>query len=331
MPEHSPEIVFIGHSPVDIVAYVDDGFLDRFRMTKSHSNYMSLEQVLAVEDALENKELHSGGAAANSSVCYSALGGKAVFNGKIADDELGRYYYNAFVTFGVHVPEHLLKPHEAGCDRVYALITPDKERTFASYYGINGAITPDELDRDSIEKAQISMLEGYLMRAEGGAEALKYATAIAREAGNKVVFTPSDVSVIKESFQDCQDLFRAANMYIANFEETSALLKTRDLDEQIAILKAEQDCGVITLGPEGAVICTPEDLIRVSTAPMGTDDIMSTNGAGDFFAAGFLFGYLRNLPLDKAGRLGCLYATECLKHVSARPEKTYYDLIEKVL
>jgi sugar/nucleoside kinase (ribokinase family) len=330
MSANAVDIVFVGQSPIDIVANVDDSFLAKLGLQKSCSNLINKDQVTAIFEQLGTYSTHAGGAAANSAACYGALGGKVAFNGKMADDEMGHIFYDSFAPHHVHVARKPT-PHIAGSDLIFVFVTTDKERTFAAYCGINDSISIDDLDLDIIKQAPMTFLEAYLMRANGGVQTLQDVGRIAKQARKKIAFSPSDIHIVQQYHDETFDLLKLTDIYVANMDETKALFKSDKSDDPYETLKQLQqhvECLVVTNGKDGAYIGTKDAIHHAPAGFLEQEQIVNTNGAGDHFAAGFLYGYLNGFDLKESGHFGNLYALEALQQESARPSRSHQDLLD---
>jgi sugar/nucleoside kinase (ribokinase family) len=316
------QLLAVGHTPVDIVSTVDEAFLEINSLTKGRQHNLTREAATTLRQQLTDAEQHAGGAAANVACCFGVLGGQAAFDGKCADDELGCFFYNAFEGIGV-TPIRDLIADPRGSDYICVLITPDRERSFASYYGINADITTQELDHEAITDSAITFLEGFQLTSEGGVDYLLAAADIAKGAGRQIAFAPSDINIIDRYKQACNALVEKADILIANIEEARALLGMDNQDSNADVLAAMRDnsyAGGLTFGPDGATVYAGGQVYSQPAAKISAEDIVNTNGAGDHFAGALLYGLVHELPLAECARLGIDMATRSLRRTSARPD-----------
>ena len=323
MTTASRQLLAIGHTPVDIVASAGEAFLAANGLTKGRQHKISLETAEAMGNQLDALHYHAGGAAANVACCFAILGGEAGFDGKCADDALGRFFMDAFEGTGV-TPIRPPIADPRGSDHIFVLITPDHERTFAAYYGINTEVSTDELDREAIANSETTFLEGFQLTSNGGGDYLLAAADMARRAGRQVAFAPSDINIIAGHKQACRDLLQYADILIANIAEARALLDmpdSADADDVLAAMRAASYAGGLTFGADGATVYRGDDVHYQPAAAITHDTIVNTNGAGDHFAGGLLYGLTQGHDIGQCAGIGVSLAARCLQRTGARPER----------
>jgi sugar/nucleoside kinase (ribokinase family) len=275
----------------------------------------------------------SGGAVANSIVGVASFGGRGAYLGKVRDDEVGRYVAHDIRAAGIHFPTSLATEGPATA-RSMILITPDGERTMNTYLGACRNFAPSDVDRETVEASAFVYLEGYLWDEEQAKDAFRTAGAIAHAAGRKVALTLSDSFCVDRFRDEFLELIRSGTLDIlfANESEVKSLYQTADFDTALAALRAEstpdrQVLGVVTRSEEGCIVVTREETHAVPAFPI--ERLVDTTGAGDLFAAGFLFGLARDLDAVTCARLGGLAAAEVIQHVGARPAVSLKQLAEQ--
>lgn len=319
----------LGNSCIDIVGNIDDDFLRRWNFPKSICSYLNLQDADALELALPSPAYIPGGCAANTAACVIALGGTASFIGRIAKDKIGSMFLKNMAELGIRytgVPD--ITPG-AGSTRVFALITPDSERTFASYYGVQENLSEKDLDEEAILKSRFMYLDGYALNSRLGKKTFVAAAAIAHKGRNKVVFSPSDLSILRNYPDAVAAVVKATDVIFCNEQEAYFMTDKGDIDSALAAFRAHYKGGAITAGDKGAYVFDEQSVILVPAAvPLAP--VTDTNGAGDAFVGGYLFGLARGMPIDKAGRLGNLCAASIITHAGARPVHDYKRFLAEI-
>jgi sugar/nucleoside kinase (ribokinase family) len=322
-PRH--DVIAIGNAIVDVLARTDDDFLVRHKMPKGSMSLVDearAEQVYAVMGP--GTEI-SGGSAANTVVGVASLGGRAAFVGKVKDDSLGKVFAHDIRAAGVSFNT---RPANGGPStaRCYILVTPDGERTMNTYLGAAQNLLPEDVSAQEIGDAAITYLEGYLWDPHNAKEAFRKAAKLAHEARRTVALTLSDSFCVDRFRDEFIALLRngTVDLLFANESELHALYQTADFDTAVAALRQDAKLAVVTRSEKGAVVVTKENNETVPASPV--ERVVDATGAGDLFAAGFLYGFARNLPHEDSARLGALAAAEVISHMGARPERKLRDL-----
>jgi adenosine kinase len=270
----------------------------------------------------------SGGSAANTIVGVANLGARAAYVGKVRDDQIGRLYTHdiraAQVAFETRPA---LDGPATGCS--YILVTPDGERTMNTYLGAAQELSPSDIDAAQVAASSVIYLEGYLWDPKNAKEAFVKAATIAHDAGRQVALTLSDSFCVDRYRGEFLDLMRAGtvDLVFANEAELHSLYQTADFDTALAQLRNDTKLGVVTRSEKGCVVASKDGVTAVPAFPV--DKIVDTTGAGDLFAAGFLFGLVRGAAHEDCGRLGALAAAEVIQHIGARPEVSLKDLAKQ--
>jgi sugar/nucleoside kinase (ribokinase family) len=325
MPDTRFDVVGIGNAIVDIIARCDDDFLKKHDLPKGHMRLIDAGEADRLYQAMGPAIEISGGSAANSMAGLASFGGRAGFIGKVADDHLGEVFGHDLRAAGV-----AYETPPDGSDKVLPtarsmiLVTPDGERTMNTFLGASVELGGRELDREMIRDARILYLEGYLFDPPEAREAFAEAARIAGEAGRKVALSLSDgfcVDRHRAAFRTLID--SGVDLLFANEAELLSLYETEDFDEACRMAREECELAAVTRGAMGSVIITADERIIVPAAPV--DEVLDTTGAGDLYAAGFLYGRSQGFDLPRCGLLAALAAAEIISHMGARPE---HDLAE---
>ena len=267
----------------------------------------------------------SGGSGANTIVGLASLGARAAYVGKVRDDQIGRMYSHDIRAAGVTFDTAPATDGPAtGC--CYILVTPDGERTMNTYLGAAQNLTAADIDPAQIAAARIVYLEGYLWDPKEAKEAFVKAATVAHDAGREVALTLSDSFCVDRYREEFLDLMRGGTVDIvfANEAELHSLYQTSDFDGALKQLREDATLGIVTRSDKGCVVVSNDGVIAVPAHPIET--LVDTTGAGDLFAAGFLFGLVRKTGYEMAGRLGGLAAAEVIQHIGARPQVSLKEL-----
>jgi sugar/nucleoside kinase (ribokinase family) len=328
MPEPRYDVLGIGNAIVDVIARADDDFLVRHNMRKGTMSLIVEEQAEHIYESMGPAVEISGGSAANTIVGLASFGGRAAFVGKVKDDILGRVFGHDVRAAGV-VFETLPAQDGPSTARSYIIVTPDGERTMNTYLGAAQNLGVEDIHPETIADASISYLEGYLWDPQNAKDAFLQAAAIAHDAKRRVALTLSDAFCVDRWRDEFLELIRARTVDIlfANEAELHSLYQTADFASAVAALREDAELAVVTRSEKGCVVVTRKTTETVPAFPVAR--VVDTTGAGDLFAAGFLFGLARGRDHKTAAQLGALAAAEVIQHIGARPEVALKDLAAK--
>src|SRR6516165_3014764 len=319
------DVLGIGNAIVDVIARTQDDFLIAHRMRKGAMALIDEGGAARLYEAMGPALEVSGGSAANTTVGVASLGARAAFVGKVRDDTLGRVFARDIRAAGVSftTPPAADGPSTGRC---YVLVTPDGERTMNTYLGAAQDLHPRDIDPELVAGAAITYLEGYLWDPAHAKEAFVKAASIAHEAKRMVALTLSDAFCVDRWRDEFLHLLRSGtvDLLFANEVELQSLYRTSDFDAALAALRADARFAVVTRSEKGCVVVEGADTIASPAFPVAK--VVDTTGAGDLFAAGFLFGLARGTSREKAARLGALAAAEVIAHIGARPEASLKTL-----
>jgi sugar/nucleoside kinase (ribokinase family) len=312
------DVVGIGNAIVDVISQADDAFIATHAMDKGAMMLIDETRAESIYEAMGPGIEASGGSAGNTVAGIASLGGKAGYIGKVSDDLLGKVFRHDITAIGVHFPTPAATSGPATA-RCLILVTPDAQRTMNTFLGACIGLGPADVDPDFVASAQVTYLEGYLYDPPHAQEAFRKAAEIAHGAGRKVSLSLSDAFCVKRHRQAFRDLVEGhVDLLFANEAELTTLFETDDFDAAVAHIRRLTGLAAVTRGAKGSVVVTPGQVIEVPAAPVAR--VVDTTGAGDLYAAGFLYGVTRNLPLAECGRIGSLAAAEIISHYGARPE-----------
>jgi sugar/nucleoside kinase (ribokinase family) len=267
----------------------------------------------------------SGGSAANTIAGIASLGGRAGYIGKVSNDQIGGIFRHDIRTVGVRFDT---APSVSGVPTARCLIfvTPDAQRTMQTYLGISVELGPDDIDEGAVRDAAITYLEGYLFDPPAAKQAFVKAAEIAHAAGRKVALTLSDPFCVDRHRAEFMNLIEGhVDIVFANEAETKALFEVASFDAALQGMRGRCEIAALTRSEKGSVIVAGDAVHVVDAAPV--DRVVDTTGAGDLFAAGFLFGLTAGRGLADCGRIGGLAAAEVISHYGARPEVSLRKLL----
>jgi len=319
MTEARLDVLTIGNAIVDVIADATDSFLEAEGLTKNSMRLIDAEEAERLYAHMGPAREVSGGCAGNTAAGIAALGGRAGFVGQVAPDQLGAFYRHDLTAAGVEFTTPAL---DVGVPtaRSMILVTPDGHRTMNTFLGAAQHLPASALDEQQIRESAAIYLEGYLWDPETPRYAMIRAIEVARAAGRKVAFTLSDTFCIERHRDGFNQLIDGGRIDIlfANEAEIQALAGVPHLESAIEAVRGKVQTLVVTRGEKGALATREGERADVPAEPVA--EVVDTTGAGDLFAAGFLFGYTGGKSLEQSLRLGAIAAAEVIQHYGARPE-----------
>ena len=318
------DVAAIGNAIVDVIAPADEAFLKAQSMDKGAMMLVDEARSATLYAAMAPGIEASGGSAGNTIAGVASYGGRAAYLGKVADDQLGQVFAHDMRAIGAHFWS---KPLTGGPATARSLInvTPDGERTMSTFLGASVEFTPDDVDAAVIEGAKIVYLEGYLFDAEPARRAFAKAAGLARGAGRMMALTLSDGFVVERHRQGLLGFMETQlDLVFANETEICALFETEDFDAAVEAIRGRVKIAAVTCGAKGSVIVAGGETFTVPAYPV--EKVVDTTGAGDQYAAGFMFGLATGRPLHVCGQLGSLAAAEVISHYGPRPQVSLKDL-----
>jgi sugar/nucleoside kinase (ribokinase family) len=328
MSDTDYDVLGLGNAIVDVIAHAQDDFLARHNLAKGAMTLIDEERAELLYAAMGPAQIVSGGCAANTASGVASFGGRAAFIGKVKDDTLGSIFAQNIHAFGV---DFETSPAKAGpaTARSFIMVTPDGERTMNTYLGACQGLGPDDVSEEMVQASAYTYLEGYLWDPPLAKVAFRKAARVAHAAGRKVALTLSDAFCVDRYREEFTELLRSnlVDVLFANEHELKSLFATESLESAVAALRATGALGVVTRGAAGAMTVTRDETVAVPAFPV--ERLVDTTGAGDLFAAGFLFGLARGRPEKECLKLGALAAAEVIQHLGARPERSLRELVEQ--
>jgi sugar/nucleoside kinase (ribokinase family) len=315
------DVVTVGNALVDVLAQARDEDLVELDLIKGTMVLVDHERSAAIYDRMGQTTEASGGSAANTAAGIASLGGRAAFLGRVADDELGRAFTHDIRAVGVAfdptptpaVPGKVVTGH------CLILVTEDAERTMATHLGVASEFDAVDLHDGHLGSTEVVYLEGYLWEQPTAKAAMREAIGLAHASDASVALSVSDPFCVEHHRSEFLDLLTGdLEMLFANEEEVMALFGARSFEAAVDAASETGVLAVLTRGAAGSVVVTPTGPVEVPAAPV--ERVVDTTGAGDLFAAGFLYGITHGLSPEGSARLGGVCAAEIISHVGARPQ-----------
>jgi len=318
MSKQEFDVLTIGNAIVDVIAKVDEGFVARELLVKGSMNLIDEARAEQLYSVMGPATEISGGSAGNTAAGVASFGGKAAYFGKVKEDQLGAIYAHDMKSIGVHFGTPKAKDGPATA-RSFILVTPDGERTMNTYLGACVNLTVADVDKDVVEAAQVTYMEGYLYDKPEAKAAFREAAKIARAKGRLTSITLSDSFCVERHRDSFLELIRGSiDIVFANESEIKSLYKTQSFDGAVEAVHRDCPLAVLTRSERGSLVVRGDERIIVPAHPV--DKVIDVTGAGDLFASGFLFGHTHGKPLRQCAALGSLAAAEVISHTGARPE-----------
>lgn len=334
------DVVAVGSALVDVLAHTTDAELDPVGLTKGTMALVDLDRANWIYERMGPTIEVSGGSAANTVVGVAALGGRAGFIGKVADDAFGKVFLHDITAAGVTMgganavaspeePDTVERPDRA-TGRCLVLVTEDGERTMATHLGVASTLGPEDIDESLVPDTAVVYLEGYLWDLRPAKAALRRAVEIAHGSDALVALSLSDPFCVERHQREFLDLLRDdVDVLFANEDEVRLLLGVRTHDDAVSALEETGLLAAMTLGASGSVVVTAQGPLSVPADPVG--QVVDTTGAGDLYAAGFLYGLTHGGDPRQCARLGGACAAEVISHLGARPQADLRALAASVL
>jgi sugar/nucleoside kinase (ribokinase family) len=320
------DVVGVGNALVDVLSMESEEFLEQQSLIKGSMQLIEPDEAVRLYQAMGAAVEMSGGSAGNTLAGLASLGGRGGFIGRVCDDELGAVYRHDIQAMGVEFP---VPPATQGAPtgRSMIIVTPDAQRTMNTLLGAAAELQPDDIDETFVARGQVTYLEGYLFDREAAGEAFQKAAAAAHGAGRLVALTLSDSFCVERYLDAFRELVaQEIDIVFGNQDELSLLYES---DDPMAAAERECDLVVMTRGAKGSLVSHRGTRTAVAAEPVAR--VVDTTGAGDLFAAGFLYGITHGRDVPTSARLGSVAAAEVISHVGARPERPLRDVAADLL
>lgn len=324
MSQPEIDVTGIGNAIVDVLGRVDDAILKREGLVKGSMSLVDAERAVGLYALFEAPVQQSGGSAGNTIAGLASLGASVGFVGKIAQDELGTEFARQLGEVGA---TFVTPPSTTGIPtaRCMVMVSPDAQRTMSTFLGACVELGPEDVPLELVERSRVTYLEGYLWDPPLAKEAFLHAARIAHGAGRVVALSLSDSFCVARHRDSFREFVRDhVDVLFANESEVLDLYQVERLSDAIEAVRNDCRVTAITRGADGCAVVWDGEVTHLPAAPVAR--VVDTTGAGDLFAAGFLFGYARGLDAEACGRLGAICAAEVISHFGARPERSLAKL-----
>ena len=322
------DVLALGNAIVDVIARAEEDFLAAQGVAKGSMTLIDEAQAEKLYAAMGPATIISGGSAANTVVGAASFGARCAFIGRVKADPVGDIFAHDIVKSGVAFGTPLAIDGPATA-RSFILVTPDGERTMNTYLGACQNLSEADIDAATVGSAKVTYLEGYLWDPPQAKAAFRKAATIAHQAGREVALTLSDSFCVDRYRAEFREMLKSGmvDLVFANEHELKALYETADFDAALEALRGEAKRAAVTRSEKGAVIIEGKTTIAVPAYPI--ESLVDATGAGDAYAAGFLFGYTSGMGYEKAGRLGALAASHVIQKIGARPGRPLIELAQE--
>lgn len=327
MTSSSYDVVAVGNAIIDVLKSVSDGFLAEEGIAKGAMTLIDEARAEHLTARLADPVVAAGGSAANTVTGIASFGGKAAYIGKVADDALGARFTKEFRAAGVtfNTPP---RPGTPSTARSLIVVTSDGQRSMNTYLGASTLLGAEDIDADLIRSGETLFLEGYLFDRNEAKAAFVRAAEIAQAAGRKVSLTLSDTFCVDRHRDSFRQLVSGhVDILFCNESEILALYESSDLGDALAQARKVCPLVAVTRSEHGSLIASANETVEVKAFPVSK--VVDSTGAGDQYAAGFLFGYARKKSLAECGALASLAAAEVISHMGPRPEVSLRELAQK--
>jgi sugar/nucleoside kinase (ribokinase family) len=320
------EVVGIGNAVVDVISHADDSFLDHMGIEKGIMQLVERDRAEVLFGAMEDRLQTPGGSVANTVAGLGSLGLPTAFIGRVHDDALGKFYATSMADGGTAFVNDPVKGGDLPTSRSMIFVSPDGERSMNTYLGISTDLGPEDVPDAVASGAKIMFLEGYLFDKDQGKQAFLEASRLTRAAGGKAGIAISDPFCVNRHRADFLRMIGEELDYvIGNEAEIRSLYETDNLEDALTKTAAMCPLVVCTRSGDGVTIIRGGERVDVPVTKIVPVD---ATGAGDQFAAGFLYGVATGRDLDTCGRMGNICAAEVISHVGPRPEVAIMDLFK---
>jgi sugar/nucleoside kinase (ribokinase family) len=318
------DVVAVGNALVDVLAHEDHDFVARTGVAPG---------AMTMVDAARSEEIYaqmgpavevSGGSAANTAAGVASFGGRAAYIGRVAGDTFGKVFTHDLRSLGVHF-DSPVAADGTPTGRCLVVVTPDAQRTMYTYLGAANRLDAGAVDDALVREAAVTFVEGYLWDEPQAKEAIRAAAAGAHAAGRRFALTLSDPFCVERHRAEFLQLAeQEVDILFANEREITMLYEVDTFDEALQHVRGHCEIAALTRGPLGSVIVADSEVHVIDPCPV---EVVDTTGAGDLYAAGFLYGFTHGHPLAECGRLASVAAAEVISHLGARPETRLADLV----
>jgi len=306
------DVYGVGNALMDIIIDANPDLLNELNLKKGQMQLIDDIQSKVILEKIKLVDMKEipGGSAANTIAGINSLGGKVVFCGKVGDDRPGELYVQKMVEEGVG--SNIKKDKEA-TGHAITFITPDTERTFATFLGAATDLKKEDVNKDELINSKILHVEGYMLEGNNKESAL-HAIQIAKENGVKISIDLADPGFVERNLDDLKEIVKGSYILFAN-EEEAKTFTGKEGEEALNELSKYCEIAIVKFGPKGSSIKQGDDIHKIEGFKI---EAVDTTGAGDMYAAGILYGITNNLDLQKSGELASFAAAKVVEQIGAR-------------
>ena len=318
-------VIGIGNAMVDAIIPSTKEDVIKNRINRDSMNLIDEQVKNNLHDKYLIKEMIGGGSLGNSMFGITSFGGNGSFIGKIKEDKIGKYLQQDMVQEGLRFPLGFTSPNvSTGCCTIF--VEEDGTRTMCTYLGAGTLIGPEDIKEEDIKNHQIAYLEGYLWDNEKAKKAMKKMVDICKADHQKIAFTLSDLFCVDRHRNSFKELIaNDVDILFGNQDEFSAMVNSKNLDDGIAYAKSLNNLSILTLAEKGSLIIANNEVIKITATSV--KKVIDTTGAGDLYAAGFLYGLTHQKNYQESGHLASIASAEVISHFGARPKVKLSSLI----
>ncbi|MFT6021989.1 MAG: sugar/nucleoside kinase (ribokinase family) [Ascidiaceihabitans sp.] len=320
------QVVGIGNAVVDVITHADDQFLGNMGIEKGIMQLVERERAEVLYGAMNDRLQTAGGSVANTIAGIGALGLPTAFIGRVRDDMLGAFYAQSMVDSGTDFVNAPVDDGELPTSRSMIFVSPDGERSMNTYLGISTDLGPSDVPDEVASDTKIMFLEGYLFDKDQGKQAFLEASRQTRASGGMAGIAISDPFCVNRHRADFLRMIGdELDFVMGNEAEVKSLFETDDLEEALAKTAAMCPLVVCTRSGDGVTIIRGDERVDV---PVQTVVPVDATGAGDQFAAGFIYGLATGASLETCGKMGNACAAEVISHIGPRPDVSMMDVFK---
>jgi sugar/nucleoside kinase (ribokinase family) len=320
---HSVQLLGISNAIVDILAHIDDGFLQEIGSVPGSMTLIDVDRAREIYSMMGPATEMSGGSVANTVAGFANLGGSTAYIGHVKRDQLGAIFNHDMRSLGVDIR---LEPADEGLPtaRSYIMISEDGQRTMHTYLGSCTELGVRHITDDVMGAPKVALIEGYVWDLPEGPELARRAMEIAARNGTSVALSLSDSFCVERHLDSYREAVAdGVQIVFADEDEINTLMNTDDFDDTLDALGEFDNLFVMTRSDKGSVIVRGNEKIVQPATPV--EEVIDTTGAGDAYAAGFLYGWANDKPLAECARLGTLCGTAVIQRIGARIEPGILD------
>jgi sugar/nucleoside kinase (ribokinase family) len=319
------DVIGIGNAMVDAMIPCTKEDVLKNDVNRDSMNLIDEQVKNNLHNKYSIKEMVGGGSLGNSMFGITSFGGNGSFIGKIKNDKIGKYLQQDMIQEGLRFPLGFTSPDvSTGCCTIF--VEDDGTRTMCTYLGAGTLIGPEDIKEENIKNHQIAYLEGYLWDNEEAKKAMKKMVDICKADHQKIAFTLSDLFCVdrhRNSFKELID--NDVDILFGNQDEFAAMVNSKNLDDGITYAKSLNNLSILTLADKGSLIIVNNEVLEISPIPVSK--VIDTTGAGDLYAAGFLYGMTHQKNYQESGHLASIASAEIISHFGARPKVKLSSLI----